>query len=132
MDTSYSRLRTIAADASFLATVAYAYRRVRYSDVNPDTTLGELLDRVESRHGLAGEATHDAVVLHLLISRARNPACIHISPNVGQTADRMCSYLSRTEHFLMQVFEGGEYAPVADNGTIPADRRQAEGAALLG
>lgn len=130
MDTAYDRMKAITADPAFLQMARTAFYRL---EVQRDGGAPlEMLDDASRRYGLAGEVSGVAVVLYLRGSRARHPACIVLSPNRGQHGSTSCSSLTRTEHCLIQIFEGdADDTAVADDCTLPTHRVETKGRVLL-
>lgn len=104
--TPYDRLKSMVADdPRFMETVKGAFWALRYG-AYWQAVFTNMADTLCGRHSLSAEVHGNAVILWNSSSRAKQPACVVISRDAGQTASPSALYVRRNCEALIQVFEG--------------------------
>lgn len=114
MTIGYEQLKTIAETPEFQRICTDGYSAIRNSGLSKQLCIQHMIDRLTSKFGMMNETSHSGgttMVLYLTGTRAKQPACIVVSANIGQLASPSAEFVFYGAGCMIQVFDGG-----ADDG----------------
>lgn len=131
---SYERLLALVSDPSeFTEKVHSGYWAIRRGlGSSPANVLRVTADYLCGKYDLSGEIADGSIVLWSSSSRAKQPACIIVSADMGQPASPSATMYRRTGMAFIQVFEvDADDTEVADGRTLAAHWFQAQDRVLF-
>jgi hypothetical protein len=126
---NFERLKAIAQTPDFTRRLKTPAMFQRAVDVY--TEIADHYGLVQSLPGFHAPHEVGPVVMYLKCSRGAQPACIVVSPNVGQQLSTLSPFKHVGVHAVVQVFRGGaDDNSVEDGGPSPENRIVSKGRTL--